>query len=79
MIKSCAKVFVFIALGKWRSKTLASNLKINGVNPLYIINHKINGYIEENNRNTYLTLVPTDECKRLTEKNMKKCGVKSYI
>ena len=37
--------------------------KINTVNPLYFIIDKINVYIEEDNGNTYLTLVPTDESK----------------
>ena len=42
-------------------------VKFNSVNPLYIINDKINGYIVESNGNTYLTSVPTDECKRQTK------------
>ena len=29
------------------------NLKINSVNPLYLIIDKINGYIEEYNRNNF--------------------------
>ena len=37
-----------------------SRIKINKVNPLYLVIDKINGYIEETNRNKYLTLVPTD-------------------
>ena len=37
--------------------------KIDGVNPLYIIIDKINGYIEVSNGNKYLTLVSTDESK----------------
>ena len=35
-------------------------IKINSVNLLYLIIHKINGYIGENNGNKYLTLVRTD-------------------
>ena len=35
----------------------------NSVRPLYFIIDKVNGYIEENNGNKYLTLVPTDERK----------------
>ena len=34
-----------------------SYVSINSVNPLYLINNKVNGYIEECNRNKYLTLV----------------------
>ena len=36
---------------------------INGVNPLYPIMNKINGYIEESNGNKYLTLATTDDRK----------------
>ena len=35
----------------------------NSVKPLYLIINTANGYIEENNKNKYLTLVPTDESK----------------
>ena len=38
-------------------------LKINSVNPLYLLTSKINGCIEENNGNKYLMLVPTGESK----------------
>ena len=33
-----------------------SYVSINSVSPLYLINNKVNGYIEECNRNKYLTL-----------------------
>ena len=36
-------------------------IKVNSVNPLRLINNKINGYFKEINRNKYLTLVATDE------------------
>ena len=38
-------------------------LKINYVNPLYLIFSKINGDFEEIDKNKYLTLVPTNERK----------------
>ena len=38
-------------------------IKINSVNPLYLIFSKVNGYFEEINGNKYLTLVPTIESK----------------
>ena len=38
-------------------------VKINGVNPLYLILNKVNGYFQEINENKYLTLVPTNEGK----------------
>ena len=38
-------------------------VKINSVNPLYVIFNKVNGYFEEINGNKFLTLVPTNESK----------------
>ena len=38
-------------------------VKINSVNPFYLIFNKVNGYFEEINGNKYLTLVPTNESK----------------
>ena len=43
-------------------------VKINSVNPLYLIFGKVNGCFEEINRNKYLTLVPTNESKEMIEK-----------
>ena len=40
-----------------------SYVKINSVNPLYLIIDKEDGYIEESNGNKYLTLVFTDKNK----------------
>ena len=40
-----------------------SYIAINSVNPLYLFINIVNGYIEENDGNKYLTLVPTDESK----------------
>ena len=51
-------------------------LKINSVNPLYLVFSKFNGYFEEINGNKYLTLDSTNENK---EKKMKNCGIKSKI
>ena len=42
-------------------------MKTGSVNFLYLIN-KINGYIEERNRNKYLVLVPADESKDTLKK-----------
>ena len=44
-------------------------VKINSVNPLYVIFNKKNGYFEEINENKYLTLVPSNENKE----KIKKC------
>ena len=38
-------------------------VKINSVNPLYLILNKVNGYFQEIDENKYLTLVPTNEGK----------------
>ena len=38
-------------------------VKINSVNPLYLIINKVNGYFEEINKSMQLTLVPTNESK----------------
>ena len=43
-------------------------VKINSVNPLYLIFNKVNGYFEEINGNKYLTLVPTNESKEKIKK-----------
>ena len=43
-------------------------IKINGINPLYLISSTVNGYFEEIDKCKYLTLVPTNESK---EKNLK--------
>ena len=38
-------------------------VKINSVNPLYLIINKVNGYFEEINKSMQLKLVPTNESK----------------
>ena len=52
-------------------------VKINTVNPLYLIFNKVNRYFEEVNGNKYLTLVPNNESKKKKLRNMKNCGAKS--
>ena len=54
-------------------------IKINLVNPLYLIFKKVNGHFEEINGNKYLTLVPANESKEKIFKNMKNVIVKSEI
>ena len=41
----------------------SKHVKINSANPLYLIINEANGFIEEINKNKYLTLVPTYESK----------------
>ena len=43
-------------------------VQINSVNPLYLIISKVNRYLEEINRNKYLTLVLTNESKEEIKK-----------
>ena len=43
-------------------------VKINSVNPLYLIFNKMNGNFEEINGNKYLALVPTTESKEKIKK-----------
>ena len=43
--------------------TIKRDLKIYGVNPLYLIFAKVNGYFEEINGNKYPTRPPTNENK----------------
>ena len=46
----------------------SKNVKINSVNPLYLIFIDVNGQFEEMNENKYLTLVPTNVSKEKNEK-----------
>ena len=48
--------------------TIKKDLKIDSVNPLYLIFGKVNGYFKEINENNYLTLIPTDESKEKIKK-----------
>ena len=50
-------------------------VKINSVNPLYLIFNKVNAYFEEANGNNYLTLVPTNESDKKI-KNYKELWIK---
>ena len=43
-------------------------IKINSVNPLYLMFNKINGYFEEINGNKYSTLAPTNKSKEKIKK-----------
>ena len=43
-------------------------VKVNSVNPLYLIFRKVNGCFEEINKSKYLTLVSTNESKEKIKK-----------
>ena len=60
-------MFLFTMLDKWRSK-IRDTLKINSVNPLYLIFSNENWCFEEINGNKHLTLVPTNESKEKIKK-----------
>ena len=53
-------------------------LNINSVNSLYSVFSQVNSYFEKNNRNKYLTLVPTNESKEKIRK-YEKLWLKSEI
>ena len=53
-------------------------VKINSVNPLYLIIGKVNGYFEKINKNKYLMVVLTNESKEII-KTYEEVGVKSEI
>ena len=46
-------------------------VKINNVNPLYLIANNVNGCFEKINKSKYLTLVPTNESKGNIKKSEK--------
>ena len=43
-------------------------VKINSVNPLYLIFSKMNGHVKEINRNKYLALILTNQSKEKINK-----------
>ena len=55
-------------------------VKIDSVNPLYLIIGEVDGCIEEKNRNKYLTLVSTDKNKEVLIKYTELCDkIKNLI
>ena len=52
-------------------KSISDYENINSVNPLYLIIAEVDGYIEENNKNKYLTFASTDKNKKVLEKYTK--------
>ena len=43
-------------------------VKMNSENPVYLVFHKVNGYLEEINGNKYLMLLPTNASKEKIKK-----------
>ena len=64
IVKKLYKNIVIYYIGYVTFKDLEC-IKIDSVNPLYLIINKMNGYFEEINRNKYLTLVPNNESKEI--------------
>ena len=64
--KSYEDIFIY-CIGYLTIKDL-KYVKINSVNPLYLIFNKVNGYFEEINGNKHLSLVPTNESKEKIKK-----------
>ena len=52
-------------------KSISDYQNIDSVNPLYPIIAEVDGYIEENNENKYLTFGSTDKNKKVLEKYTK--------
>ena len=66
---------IFITLATSQKK---DEYKINSVNPLYLLVHRIDGFIEEKRGNKYLNVAFTD-CNNEVLKNMQKFGVELKI
>ena len=66
-MKSHTKIFLFTIV--YVTIKNSKYLKIDRVNPLYLIFSKVNGYFEEMNGNKYLLIVPTNESKEKILKN----------
>ena len=72
-MKSLTKIFLFTIHIRYvtiKDSKYSKYVKVNNVNPLFLLFGKVNGYFEEINENKYLALVPTGESKK---KNIKKC------
>ena len=62
----CIYYFGYITI-----KSISDYENISSVNPLYLIIVEVDGYIEENNGNKYLTFASTDKNKKVLEKYTK--------
>ena len=64
--KLCKNILIYY-IGYVTIKDL-KYMKINSVNPLYLIINNVNRYFEEINKNKYLILVPTNKSKEKIKK-----------
>ena len=65
--KSCKNIGIYY-IGYITTKSISDYENINSVNPLYLTIGEIDGCLEENNRNKYLSFASTDKNKKVLEK-----------
>ena len=65
--KSCKNNGIY-HIGYITRKSISGCENINSVNPLYLIIDDVDGCIEENNGNNYITFASTDKNKKVLEK-----------
>ena len=75
--KSCKNISIYY-IGYIIIKSISDYVNINSVNPLYLIIAEVDGYIEENNGNKYLTFASTAKNKKVL-KNVQSFGMKLNI
>ena len=61
------------------TKSISDYENITGVNPLYLIINNVDGYIEENDKNKYLSFASTDNNKEVLKKYIKLWDEVKYI
>ena len=72
-MKSLTKIFLFTIRIRYvtiKDSKYSKYVKVNNVNPIFLLFGKVNGYFEEINGNKYLALVPTGESKKKEYKKM---------
>ena len=69
--KNSYKKIGIYSIGYITMKSISDYENINNVNPLYLIIGEIDGYIEENNGNKYLTFTSTDKNQIVLKKYTK--------
>ena len=69
--KKSYKIIGIFYIGYITIKSISDSENIDSVNPLYLNIGEVDGYIEENNGNKYLTFASTDKSKKVLEKYTK--------
>ena len=67
--KSCKNILIYYI--EYVTIKDSKYIKINNVNPLYLIFNKVNGYFKETNGNKYLTLAPINESKEKIKRTVR--------